>query len=185
MWQWLLQNYFTVRSTCSTAFKQLHLFVLLNNPMTTHKEYPANPCSPLNPRAFIFDIDGTLAKMNWRSPYDYTKVSTDLPHGDVVTMCNLLAMSQYKIIVVSWREWTAQCTNDTVSWLKQHLRADFELHMRKESDKRPDTDIKEEIFLNYILPHYNVVGVFDDRNRVVSRWRELGLRCYQVAEWAF
>ena len=42
-------------------------------------KYPTNPCDVTKPRAFIFDIDGTLAKMNGRSPYDYSKVSTDLP----------------------------------------------------------------------------------------------------------
>lgn len=64
------------------------------------KEIP-NPCNEELPRAFIFDIDGTLANMNGRSPYDYTKVSTDLPQWDVINMSVDLNEAGYVIIVVS------------------------------------------------------------------------------------
>ena len=33
---------------------------------------------------------------------------------------------------------------------------------------------------NHINGKYNVLGVFDDRDQVVSVWRSLGLTCFQV-----
>ena len=31
----------------------------------------------------------------------------------------------------------------------------------------------------------NVLGVFEDRDRVVKMWRDLGITCFQVAEGDF
>jgi hypothetical protein len=38
----------------------------------------------------IVDIDGTIAKMNGRSPYDITRVSEDLPIWDIINLVKLL-----------------------------------------------------------------------------------------------
>jgi hypothetical protein len=32
---------------------------------------------------------------------------------------------------------------------------------------------------------YNPTIAFDDRNQVVKKWRELGIKCYQVREGDF
>jgi hypothetical protein len=45
--------------------------------------------------------------------------------------------------------------------------------------------VKLEIFDREIRERYYVVGVFDDRNKVVSMWRSLGLTVYQVADGDF
>lgn len=55
-------------------------------------------------RAYIFDIDGTLAKMNGRSPYDYTRVSEDLPNEPIVNLSKTLYDAGYTILVCSGRE---------------------------------------------------------------------------------
>ena len=52
--------------------------------------------------------------------------------------------------------------------------------MRKKGDYRHDEIIKEEIYHTDIEPNYNVIAVFDDRNRVCDMWRNLGLLCNQV-----
>ena len=57
--------------------------------------------------------------------------------------------------------------------------------MRQNSDRRPDDVIKAEIYETCIEPYYNVLYVFDDRDRVVKMWREKGLTCLQVAEGNF
>lgn len=59
------------------------------------------------------------------------------------------------------------------------------LYMRPEGDVRKDTEIKREIFDNYIRDKYRVLFVLDDRNSVVKMWRDLGLKCLQVAEGDF
>lgn len=40
--------------------------------------------------------------------------------------------------------------------------------------------MKKEIYEKYIKGKYNVMGVFDDRDRVVEMWRSIGLTCFQV-----
>lgn len=136
------------------------------------------------PAAFIFDIDGTLALMDGRSPYDYSKVGTDTLNKGVALVAALLSMSKMRIIVVSGRD--GSCREATKEWFQNKgLTFYDEIHMRQAGDTRKDTVIKKEIFFRDIAPHYNVQGVFDDRDSVVKMWRELGLTCFQVAEGNF
>lgn len=127
--------------------------------------------------AFIFDIDGTLAKMSWRSPYDMSMVSEDSLHIDVAWLLRELAVNN-RIIICSWRE--DSCRQDTIDWLEKYEVKYDELFMRKEGDKRNDAIIKYEILVNDIIPKYYVRGVFDDRDRVVSMYRQCWIRVYQV-----
>lgn len=57
--------------------------------------------------------------------------------------------------------------------------------MRRKGDYRPDEIIKKEIFDNYILGQYDVICVFDDRNKVVDIWRENKLLTCQVEQGDF
>lgn len=136
-------------------------------------------------RAYIFDIDGTLAKMNGRSPYDYTRVSEDLPNEPIVNLSKTLYDAGYTILVCSGREWTDQCRADTLQWIKRQGIPMTSLFMREEWDKRPDTEVKREMLYNEILPDYYIEWVFDDRNRVVKMFRESWLTVLQVAEGNF
>jgi hypothetical protein len=52
--------------------------------------------------------------------------------------------------------------------------------MRVTGDKKKDSALKEEIYNKYIKGKYNVLFVLDDRQKVVDKWRELGLTCLQV-----
>lgn len=130
------------------------------------------------PSAYIVDIDGTLAKMNGRSPYDYSKVSTDLPNNNVITVINALRGAGHTIHIVSGRD--NVCEADTVEWLAKYGVLGNYLSMRKNKDVRKDTEVKREIYEKHIKGKYNVLGVFDDRNQVVDLWRSLGLTTMQV-----
>lgn len=152
----------------------------------TFEPYVSNPDLP---DAVISDIDGTLASHDGvRSPYDYTKVLLDLPREAVVNALKMYANAGYAIIILSGRE--SSCREDTISWLNQHVRLDkyaeyndlhWELHMRPTGDKRQDRVIKGELFERYIRNNFNVHCVYDDRDSVVSLWRnELKLDCFQV-----
>lgn len=57
--------------------------------------------------------------------------------------------------------------------------------MRPAGDSRRDAIVKREIFEEEIRDRWRVVGVFDDRQQVARRWRELGLTVSQVAEGDF
>ena len=57
--------------------------------------------------------------------------------------------------------------------------------MRREGDNRKDSIVKHELFWKVVAPHWNVIGVLDDRQQVVDMWRSMGLTCAQVAPGDF
>ncbi len=56
--------------------------------------------------------------------------------------------------------------------------------MRKTGDNRKDNIIKAELWRE-IQEKYNILAMFDDRNRVVDMARRLGYKVCQVAEGDF
>lgn len=145
--------------------------------------------NPDLPECIIVDIDGTLAHMNGRSPYDYTKVSTDVVDpvvSDIVRRyrsVDIMDDNPLYVIIVSGRE--DSCKPETEQWLQDNHIPYDELHMRKTDDKRDDRIVKKDIFDTWIKNRYNVKFVLDDRNRVVEMWRSLGLKVLQVSEGDF
>lgn len=151
-------------------------------------QYTPPVFNPDLPDCIIVDIDGTLAHMNGRSPYDYSKVSTDILDETVVDILRhyreeLTDMPSNYIIVVSGRE--DSCRMETIQWMENNYVTYDELYMRKSGDMRDDRIVKQEIYEEFIKPRYNVRFVLDDRNRVVDMWRSLGLKCLQVAPGDF
>lgn len=137
-------------------------------------------------KCLLVDIDGTVAKMVDRSPFDWKRVGEDLPKQQVIDIVRRLTENRehlcdpsLQLIFVSGRD--AVCMSETKAWLEKHFDStDFELHMRPQNDNRPDTIIKYEILKNDIAPRYNPIAVFDDRKVVVEMWRKIGLTCFQV-----
>ncbi|MEM9153329.1 MAG: AAA family ATPase [Cyanobacteria bacterium P01_F01_bin.3] len=130
----------------------------------------------------VVDMDGTLALMGNRSPYDVSKCDQDPPNIPVVQTI-LKWQETHKIIVMSGR--TDDGKEKTVSWLEKYGVKYSELHMRKTGDMRKDTIVKEEMYRAHLDGRYNVIAVFDDRKSVVEMWRSLGLTVFQVAEGDF
>lgn len=134
------------------------------------------------PTAIIVDVDGTLAHMNSRSPYDPTKYHEDTIDEVVRDILNRYR-SDHAIVVCSGRDDTySQVTH---KWLHDNdVLFDF-LFMRPAGDKREDSIVKQEIYDTHIKDKYKVHFVLDDRNRVVSMWRSNGLKVLQVADGDF
>ena len=151
-----------------------------------------NPLSPFFlpykdnlPECIIVDIDWTLAFMDWkRSPYDYSKVDGDRFNDMLYKLITRLNPC-VEVFIVSWR--SEDCRKETEEWLaKNNILYDASwLYMRKSGDNRCDTIIKEEIYREYIENKFNVLAIFEDRNRVVKMWRDLWLPCFQVFDWDF
>jgi predicted kinase len=143
------------------------------------------PVIPGAQEAVLCDLDGTLALIHGRSPYDASDCDIkDLPNVPVVKTIQLYHNAGYKIIFCSGRE--NKFEPETRRFIEKHLPdVVYELHMRKTDDFRKDAIIKEEIYQNEIEGKYNVLCVLDDRNQVVSYWRSKGLTCFQVAEGDF
>ncbi len=141
--------------------------------------------SPELPVAWIVDLDGTLARMQGRSPYAWHRVGEDLPNAAVVMATQALHAHPAvdAIIAVSGRDEVAR--RQTHMWLDAQNVPFTELHLRPTGDNRPDEIVKQEIYSTRIAPRFNVVGVLDDRAKVVAMWRSLGLVCFQVADGEF
>lgn len=135
--------------------------------------------NPTLPDCYIFDMDGTLSKFNGRGPHDYDKVLTDIQNEDIVRIFNTLNDRDTQMIIVSAR--VDSCQDDTEQWIGTNLKFQpNELLMRKTGDDRNDSIVKREIYDEFIKDKYNVLGIFDDRDRVVEMWRGIGLTCLQV-----
>ena len=134
------------------------------------------------PKAIICDIDGTLAHMKDRSPYDWSRVGEDDVDPIIKNLLKVLK-EKYAIILVSGRD--ECCISETKQWLKDNNIQYDHLLMRRNGDSIPDAIIKMALFESYIRSKYDVEFVLDDRNQVVKMWRSLGLKCLQVQEGDF
>lgn len=157
------------------------------------KEYPKYKLKGVTGKldCIIYDIDGTVAHMTGRSPYDWSKVGTDI--ADDVILIGLVAqyMAGYEIKFMSGRD--SVCYTDTYDWLVTNIRrvsklaygheidVQFELFMRDQEDVRKDTIIKEELFFKHIDGNYNVVCVYDDRPVVSRVWYDFGFKVIHCA----
>ena len=145
------------------------------------------------PDCIIVDIDGTMAQMKDRGPYDEHKVYQDDVRQHVLfTIISMMtANPELKVFVFSGRsekalEPTVRWTNDKCGLEVENHKTNFtsdycvELHMRKEGDRRRDSLVKKELFDLYVKDKYNVIVVFDDRPQVIREcWKELNLPVFQ------
>lgn len=125
------------------------------------------------PKAVMFDVDGTLAHMDGRNPYDWQAVGTDKVEAIVQQMFWDFQKRGYKMIVLSGRD--SVCREQTYNWLVENGLIFDELLMRPEGDCRKDTVVKEEIFWQDVARCYNVQAVVDDRPCVVRMWHDIGI----------
>ena len=143
--------------------------------------YEADPDLPA---AVLVDIDGTVALMGDRSPYDWSRVGSDTPNQAVIGAVRAMYAAGNAIVFCSGRD--EVCRAETEAWLELYVGVPYEaLFMRPEDDSRKDAVVKREIFDAEIRERWRITGVFDDRQQVVRMWRALGLTVFQVAEGDF
>lgn len=137
------------------------------------------PHDPMLPDAIICDVDGTVAQMNGRTPFDWDKVGTDQPRKIVLDVLRKMwgpkNLTRPTVIFVSGRE--EVCRNATTTWLCDFVNIpsdEWLLFMRPTDDHRSDQIIKREIYERAIKGKYNVLAIFDDRPRVIREWQVLG-----------
>lgn len=160
------------------------------------------------PKAIMCDLDGTLAIIGKRTPYDATNCDEiDIPNWPVINAVLAMHAQGVKVMFMSGRD--QKYRPETERFIEKYCIAEvpvktdvdstfrrvvmpYELHMRGETapdpdkmDMRKDSIIKQELFDKYVRGKYNVLFVLDDRNQVVDFWRSIGLTCFQVAPGAF
>lgn len=136
--------------------------------------------SPELPKAIIVDIDGTLAKMDGRSPFDWDRIKEDKVNEVVKGLVNDYG---YTVIIFSGRD--GICKNDTIQWLQDNEIDYQKLFMREAGNTEKDSIVKRRMFEENIRGKYFIEYVLDDRNQVVEMWRNMGLTCLQVADGDF
>lgn len=150
----------------------------------------ANDKKPLNPIVYadnlpycvIFDLDGTLAHITDRSPYDGKSCASDVPNKSIIALFDLCFSewadySHLSRIILSGRN--EESRSETEKWLSDH-GVDYDgLFMRAEGDTRKDAIVKKELFEKHIKDKYNVLFIVDDRDQVVALWRSMGITCLQ------
>lgn len=164
-----------------------HPLPVADEPATVHAAAAAPAVyrpDPALPAAVLVDVDGTVALMNGRSPYDESRVHEDLPNAPVITAVRAMHAAGHEVVFCSGR--SEQCRTATEKWLADHVAVAYAaLYMRPAGDVRKDAVVKTEIFDRHIRDAYRVVCVFDDRRQVVEAWRGLGLTVFQVAPGDF
>lgn len=135
-----------------------------------------------NKKIVIVDVDGTLADHEGvRGPFDEHKVHLDKPYEVVVQWVrNLVHHDEhetYQVIVVSGR--STVCALSTDLWLRGRISYSA-LFMRNRGDRRPDTEVKQEILsaLLTVVPKEQIAFVIDDRPKVIKMWKNNGLTVY-------
>ena len=130
-------------------------------------------------KAILCDLDGTLALLNGRNPFDASSCAADLLNEPVANVLRNYKQLGYAIVLLSGREDVYR--EPTLRFLEQHGIVYDTLLMRAASDNRKDAIIKREIFEREIEGKYFIEFILDDRNQVVNMWRDdLKLPCFQV-----
>ena len=145
------------------------------------------------PKAVVFDLDGTLADITHRlywikhcKPKRWDKfqqgVMDDVPKWEIIKLFWAIQSDVDATIIASGRN--EEVREETELWLKEHHLHPDKLMMRGLKDYRKDYIIKNEMRIE-IEKEYDILFVVDDRDQVVSMWREHGLTCLQVADGDF
>ncbi|MCP4914848.1 MAG: hypothetical protein GY909_17145 [Oligoflexia bacterium] len=140
--------------------------------------------------AIIVDIDGTLADVDHRvhfvqsEPKDWKNFNLNMIHDKLNHWCleiiKKFHQDDYEIILLTGR--TDDFRQETEKWMKDHQVPFHQLFMRAESDRREDSEVKKDIYLNQIAPTHKTLFVLEDRLSVVKMWRSIGVTCLQC-DW--
>lgn len=138
-------------------------------------------------KCVICDLDGTLALIDHRNPFDASNCDEDEINLPVLEALKGYKALGYTIIFMSGRE--DKYLNPTLKFLdKCGLRTDsqYNLYMRKSGDMRKDSIVKKELFMEHIHGKFDPLVWIDDRQQVCQMTRhELGVTVFQVADGMF
>ena len=129
--------------------------------------------------AIIVDLDGTLAILNNRGPFEWENVENDNLNRPIA---ELIAMSQkhsYKTIILSGRDEAA--SEKTIKWLNQNDIIYDKLYLRPSNNQMSNAEYKRTVFINEIQAKYNVLFILEDLPEVVKMWRnDFDLTVFQI-----
>ena len=162
--------------------KQYSKYVTLRKNFTDYTFSPKTFKQNRNlPPGVIYDIDGTIATMVNRSPYDWNSVGEDLMIHNVCAtidwIYDLEEDKRPKVWICTGRD--GEALKETKKWLEDNKIYYDELLIRDKGDMRPDWVVKEEMWESISKENY-IIGMYDDRLQVVRRARALGFKVFNV-----
>tara|TARA_R110000823_G_scaffold32114_3_gene90721 strand:- start:1515 stop:1985 length:471 start_codon:yes stop_codon:yes gene_type:complete len=152
-------------------------------------------------KVIVFDIDGTLADVEHRRHYVNcasrkdrnwpafnAAMVDDAPMNDIIWMLKTFKDAGCTIIIASGRG--DRDHDKTVDWLRDVAGVDGlyeKLYMRSDTTENGTSDyiVKKRILDDMRADGYDPYMTVDDRDQVVSMWRDNGIRCLQVAPGDF
>ncbi|QGJ93757.1 polynucleotide kinase [Mycobacterium phage Hannaconda] len=158
-------------------------------PVVTAEPFVIEPVEWIKglPEIILVDLDGTLAHMTGRSPYQYERVGEDVVDEQIRRLVNLIWHEEpCGVFLMSGRPDT--CRDETVRWLAKNCICWDELYMRpadakdERGNSLPDYQVKYHLFNEHIRGKYNVRFILDDRKQVCEMWYRLGLKVLRVGD---
>lgn len=146
----------------------------------------------------VVDIDGTIAKVgdrlkylqqekkDWDSFYEHCDEDTVIQ--PIAKLVDYLAVDNEIVYCTGRRE---SVREKTLQWIDNHMdfagsfAGELKLLMRKDNDWRHDTEVKPELLAKNGYTPDNVWFILEDRDSMVTKWRELGFTCLQVNDGKF
>jgi FMN phosphatase YigB (HAD superfamily) len=140
-------------------------------------------------KAFLFDMDGTIANNDHRRGFVTSKPSNwkaynagipfDSPIEPVIAMVRLIYNAGIPVIITSARNESDRKV--TEAWLMKYDVPFTRLYLRGDGDSRRDSIVKLEILEKLREDGYEPMAVFDDRPQVVREcWRHAGIFVFDV-----
>ena len=147
----------------------------------------------------VVDIDGTIAKVgdrlkslqqekkDWDAFYEHC--DEDEPIKDMCRLVvDLYEMGNEIVFCTGRRESVREKTKEWLFW-NVIASDDPNLLMRKDRDWRHDTEVKPELLAKWMwcnkVEPSDIYLILEDRDSMVTKCRELGYRCLQVADCKF
>lgn len=143
----------------------------------------------------VFDLDGTISQIEHRvhlaasQQWDefHQASSQDGAHYDAIEVFSALQDVGLETIILTGRN--ERYRNQTVDWLSARDIYPDKLLMRPNDDFTPDHELKPELLFAELGGHKaaleQVLVIFEDRDKVVEAWRNLGFVCYQVRNGSY
>ena len=139
----------------------------------------------------IIDLDGTLCNDSHRKEWAeakqwdeyHSRLLGDPVHEDVATALSTFQEAGKTVMIFSGRPEAYR--HHTQIWLLRHNIDVAVIMMRGVNDYRK----AEEVKLGHLTTMFNsieeakeqILVIFEDNDKVVQWWRDLGFRCWQVA----
>jgi len=109
---------------------------------------------------------------NWN-----TKLEFDYPKSDIIYMAKALSRTCDIVITTAKSDKYLEITLD---WLHKNIPFEFRLVMRKEGDKRPSTEVKQEFAEHIWSKGKRILLAIDDREDICQMYKGILIETLQV-----